>query len=152
MSPDPALVLQGDFEVEGGRQCATQLFAHDKADWPSAIFAANDQMAFGVLDIAAQQGLRVPDDLAVVGFDDHILSAYMQPPLTTVHQPFTEMGHKAMEILLSLVTPSPRTTTGQTKAVLSPSPMREDGPLRLQLPTSLVVRASTMAPSPIRSP
>ena len=55
ITPDPAFVLQGDFEIESGRQIALRLFARDRADWPSAIFAANDQMAFGVLEVAAQR-------------------------------------------------------------------------------------------------
>ncbi len=140
LTPDPALVLQGDFEIESGRQLAWDLFDRDRADWPSAIFAANDQMAYGVLEAATQRGVRIPEDIALVGFDDHILAAYMQPPLTTVHQPFTEMGRRAVAVLVDLLDAHPGTANGAVS------------PIRIHLPTSLVVRASSRTPSPIRSP
>ncbi|MBA3825142.1 MAG: LacI family DNA-binding transcriptional regulator [Ktedonobacterales bacterium] len=139
---DPAFILQGDFEIESGRQIAANLFDGDRATWPSAIFAANDQMAFGVLDVTTQRGIRVPEDITLIGFDDHILSGYMQPPLTTVHQPFTEMGFKAAEVLIDIL--------GATKG----PPLRRstDHPLHIQLPTSIVVRASSAAHSPSPAP
>ncbi|MBO0796586.1 MAG: LacI family DNA-binding transcriptional regulator, partial [Ktedonobacteraceae bacterium] len=101
IAPDPSLTLQGTFEIEGGRQCAKRLFARERSSWPSAIFAGNDQMAYGVLEIAEEQGVRIPEEVVVVGFDDNLLSAHMRPPLTTIRQPFFEMGHKAIEILLT---------------------------------------------------
>jgi LacI family transcriptional regulator len=138
IAPDPTLLLRGEFEITSGRQCATELFSRDKASWPSAIFAANDQMAYGILEVAEQQGIRVPQDVSVVGFDDNLLSNHMLPPLTTIHQPFAEIGSKASEILLTMVDPGQRTHTVQQHI--------PDHPTRVQLPTSLVVRASSGVP------
>jgi LacI family transcriptional regulator len=150
ITPDPTLLLQGTFETPGGRQCAHELFSREKSAWPTAIFAGNDEMAYGVLEVAEQQGIRVPEDVAVVGFDDNILSAHMRPPLTTIRQPFSAMGRMACEVLLSMIEPSHRLLATQPKDT-----ERQDGysenisieqPIRIQLPTRLIVRASTAAP------
>src|SRR6478752_2670958 len=69
----------------------------------AAIFAGNDEMAYGVMEAAEDLGLRIPDDLALAGFDDITPSAHMRPPLTTVRQPFYEMGQQAISLLLSLL-------------------------------------------------
>lgn len=150
ITPDPELFLQGRFDVTSGRQCAAMLFARDRSTWPTAIFAGNDQMAYGVLEIAEQQGIQVPDDIAVIGFDDNILSAHMKPPLTTVRQPFPEMGSKAVEMLLTMVNPDHWTSDevcwhGYTMQEPTSTPVDTDldHPIRMQLPTSLVVRASS---------
>src|ERR1700724_1956725 len=86
-----------------GRAC-THVFL-DLPAWkrPTAIFAGSDYMAYGAISAAEQRGLRVPEDVAVVGFDDNPASAHMEPALTTVRQPFYEMGRRACEILLTLV-------------------------------------------------
>src|SRR5579859_8127208 len=73
LSPDPQLLFQGNFDISGGRQCAEILFSREKATWPDAIFAGNDQMAYGLLEVAELRGVRVPEDVAVVGFDDNML-------------------------------------------------------------------------------
>jgi LacI family transcriptional regulator len=149
IAPDPELLLQGSFDIASGRQCATMLFSRDRDTWPSAIFAGNDQMVYGVLEVAEQRGIRVPEDIAVIGFDDNILSAHMRPPLTTVRQPFPEMGCKAVEILLTMVDPDHRTEREYQNGYVQqePAPTLEDinpdHPIRIQLPTSLVVRASS---------
>jgi LacI family transcriptional regulator len=153
ITPEPELLLQGSFDIASGRQCASMLFARDRSTWPSAIFASNDQMAYGILEIAEQQGIRVPDDIAVIGFDDNILSAHMKPPLSTVRQPFPEMGSKAVEMLLTMVDPDHRTPDVYQNeyAVQEPAPILVDTdvdtdpghPMRIQLPTSLVIRASS---------
>lgn len=100
---DPALVVEGDFTVPGGYAVASELLARTAQDRPTALFAANDQMAYGALSAAREQGLRTPEDLAVIGFDDTALSAHIRPALTTVRQPFDEMGKRAAELLLTLV-------------------------------------------------
>ncbi|HLI09801.1 MAG TPA: LacI family DNA-binding transcriptional regulator [Ktedonobacteraceae bacterium] len=147
ITPDPDLLLQGTFEPVGGRRCAEELFSRDRSAWPSAIFAANDQMAYGVLEYTEQQGIRVPEDITVLGFDDNILSAHMRPPLTTIHQPFAEMGYKATEILLTMIDPNHRLGTGKRPGNEPPEYTFESAktgdPVRIQLPTSLVVRASS---------
>lgn len=134
MTPDPALVVQGDFLVSGGAACAKQLFALPER--PTAIFAASDDMALGVLGAAAEAGLRVPEDIALVGFDDTTPAAFMRPSLTTVSQPFFEMGKRAATLLLDAV-----------NALRQPTPswhtvQRESAPIREFLPTQLVVRES----------
>jgi LacI family transcriptional regulator len=148
LAPDPALVLQGEFDVASGRECAALLFSRDRQDWPTAIFAGNDQMAYGILEVAEQWGVRVPEDVAIVGFDDNLLSAYMRPPLTTVRQPFIEMGRIAGEILLTMIEPDHHLAIEQQKGVDTAATARSFGdppvpPARIQLPTSLIVRESS---------
>jgi LacI family transcriptional regulator len=154
LTPDPSLVVQGDFEPPSGYACAHQLFSMPER--PTAIFASNDNMAWGVLEVAEDYGLRVPDDVAVVGFDDTAPSAHKRPPLTTVRQPFHEMGQRAAELLLWLLE-SPRPVAGgwslNTNAVKSPIALpAHSEPIRVQLPTHLVIRhscgADRLAPTP----
>ena len=70
---------------------------------PTAIVSANDQMAFGAMNAARDLGLKIPDDLAVVGFDNIPLSSYFDPPLTTVEIPMYETGAEAMRMLMGLL-------------------------------------------------
>ena len=100
---DPTILLEGTFEPASGRGCAMQLFSRNRCDWPTAVFVANDQMAYGVLEVAEQQGISIPDEMTVVGFDDNNLSAHMRPSLTTIRQPFFEMGQKALEMLIAMI-------------------------------------------------
>ena len=102
---DPGLVWQGDFTVPGGRACAEQIFSRPSQERPEALFAANDQTAFGVMDAAPQYGVRIPDDLTLIGFDDMPITAFTKPGLTTVRQPHREMGALACELLLSKIDP-----------------------------------------------
>ncbi len=102
---DSALVWQGDFNIAGGQACAHQIFALAPEERPGAIFAANDQTAFGVMDVAEQYGVRVPADLTLMGFDDMPMTAFTKPGLTTIRQPHREMGVVACELLLSLIDP-----------------------------------------------
>ncbi len=133
---DPSLVVQGDFESPSGKICARKLFALPER--PTAIFAGNDQMAYGVLVAAEEAGLRVPDDVALVGFDDTAPSAHIRPALTTVRQPFYEMGKEGIALLLSLVESSSVVPGRQPMFARHLKPM----PPRIQLATSLVVRES----------
>lgn len=94
IAPDPQLVLEGDFLPQSGYLSALRLFALPDAARPTAIFAAADQMAYGVLRAAEERGFAVPADVALVGFDDDTPSAHVLPPLTTVRQPSYEMGRK----------------------------------------------------------
>lgn len=97
--PD-AVVLHGRHTFQGGCELAGQLL--EQHPEVTAIFAANDVMAFGVMRAAVERGLRVPQDLSVVGFDNIEFSGIAHPPLTTVHQPKYEIGAAAVEILLRL--------------------------------------------------
>jgi LacI family transcriptional regulator len=94
---DGALVRHGDFHPESGRAAARELLA--LTDPPTAIFAGNDLMAFGVLRAAAEAGRAVPRDLALVGYDDIELARYAVPALTTVAQPKREMAREALRLM-----------------------------------------------------
>ncbi|HLW02344.1 MAG TPA: LacI family DNA-binding transcriptional regulator [Ktedonobacterales bacterium] len=139
IAPDPALVLQGDFAPASGQACARAFFAMPER--PTALFVGNDQMAYGVLAVAQQLGVRIPDEVAVVGFDDIPLSAYIRPALTTVHQPFFEMGQRAARLLLSLVESAPSLALAAQESLLKEA-NAPDAALHIQLATSLTVRES----------
>jgi LacI family transcriptional regulator len=94
---DDALVAWGDFTLDSGYRAAQVLLG--RSPRPTAVFAANDLMALGVLRAALAAGLSVPEDLSVVGFDDIQLAELVQPALTTVRQPAYEMGRIAMCML-----------------------------------------------------
>jgi LacI family transcriptional regulator len=98
IAEDPSLVVQGAFTFGSGVEAARQLFS--LARRPTAVFAANDDMATGVMWAAAEYGLKIPHDLSVCGFDDTPLSRQLWPALTTVQQPSREMGKVAAEQLL----------------------------------------------------
>src|ERR1700692_3414998 len=94
------IVRYGKFNFAGGADLTTKLLdAHPDV---TAIFAANDVMAFGVVKAALERGLRIPQDLSLIGFDNIEFSGIVHPPLTTIHQPKYEMGQAAVEILLRL--------------------------------------------------
>jgi DNA-binding LacI/PurR family transcriptional regulator len=97
---DPRLVAEGRFTEEGGYEAARALL-ESRPDL-TAVFAANDLSALGVLNAMAEHGRRVPEDVSVVGFDDLRLSAFTSPPLTTVKQPAVEIAQLATEILIGL--------------------------------------------------
>jgi DNA-binding LacI/PurR family transcriptional regulator len=98
--PVQPIVLHGKFNFEGGTQLARKLLdAHPDV---TAIFAANDVMAFGVVQAVLDRGLRIPEDLSLIGFDNIQFSVIVHPPLTTIHQPKYEMGSAAVDILLRL--------------------------------------------------
>ncbi len=99
--PDPSIVLESTFNIEGAEKAAVRLL--DSADPPTAIFGFNDNSAIGALRVARARGLRVPEDLSIVGFDDSELSAIVTPALTTVRQPLAEMGRMAVSLLLRLM-------------------------------------------------
>ncbi len=95
------LIRRGEFEMKDSFEAVTRLLK-EKHQF-SAIFAANDQSAFGAMQALYQHGLKVPDDVSVVGFDDLILSSYFIPPLTTVKQPLEGFGQAAVYTLLDLI-------------------------------------------------
>ncbi|MFI0795793.1 LacI family DNA-binding transcriptional regulator [Micromonospora rubida] len=123
---DDALIRPGNFYHESGYAAGTQLLA--LPDPPTAIFASSDQMALGVYEAVRKRGLRVPDDISVVGFDDLPEVRWCSPPLTTVRQPLAEMGMLAARTVLRLA---------QGEKLESP---------RLELATELVVRDSAAPP------
>jgi LacI family transcriptional regulator len=123
---DERLIHEGDFYHESGFVGATEMLRSD--DPPTAIFASSDQMALGVYEAARRLGVRVPEDLSVVGFDDLSVVRWTSPPLTTVRQPLYEMGMLAARTVLRLM---------DDETVESP---------RVELATDLVVRDSTAPP------
>ena len=147
ISFDPALVREGDFMPPSGRRCAEAFFELPPQQRPTAVFAASDYMAYGAIAAAKQYGLRIPEDIAIVGFDDNPSSAHTDPALTTVRQPFYEMGRRASEILLTLVD-APRPVNGLNHNGWKPAAPTTmfDEVIRIKMPTSLIVRASCGAP------
>ncbi len=100
-------VLEADWTAEAGFRLGLELLggvAGDADRRPTAVFAANDQLALGLLHAASTLGLVVPRDLSVVGFDDMPEAAHFQPPLTTVRQDFTEIGRRAMARIVAALT------------------------------------------------
>jgi LacI family transcriptional regulator, galactose operon repressor len=125
--PDLDLVRYGNFRVDGGLEAAERLLT--LPDRPTAVFAFNDLMAVGAMQVARGLGLRIPEDLSVVGFDDTAEAQAASPELTTVRQPLAEMGRTAVSLLLRQLE------------------NRQFEPLRVELGTRLVVREST-GPAP----
>lgn len=125
IEPDPQLERLGYFTVDGGTDAAEQLLALPER--PTAIFAEADEMAFGALRAARRAGLRVPQDCAVIGFDDQANAALMD--LSSVHQPVKEQALDVTARLLAML------------AARSDCPAME--PASVVLPTELVVRGST---------
>ena len=129
---DPGLVLADESITAGGYRTARQIL--DRADRPTALFCYNDRMAMGAYRAAAELGLRIPDDLSVVGFDNQLLLAEgLYPALTTVALPHYEMGAWAVDALVAL---------------LDGRPVVDDGvSFPVALPCPLVRRSSVAAPS-----
>jgi len=96
---DPALVREGEWEEQSGLRCTEALL--EAGTRFTAIFASNDQMAFGAGLALLRRGLRVPEDISIVGFDDLPSAAFTWPPLTTVRQPAVEMGMAASQALVA---------------------------------------------------
>lgn len=119
--------VRGDYLLESGEACVAELF--DLAEPPSAIFVANDEMAYGAIHALRRLGLDVPCDVSVVGFDDLYLSKALYPPLTTVSQPRTDIGRTAMSLLLNILSGD---DGASAPAVV--------------LPTALNIRGSTAPP------
>jgi LacI family transcriptional regulator len=114
------LIASGDYTTDTGVSSAKKLLSLNTP--PSAIFASNDQMAMGVFQVAEEMGLRIPDDLSVIGFDNIPESKYMG--LTTIDQFISEMGYVATQMLIRLIngeTPESQTYRMQTRLVIRSS-------------------------------
>lgn len=108
LEPDPQLVVEGDLMQHSGVLAVEMLLAQRRPF--SAIFCANDQMAFGARLALYRRGIRVPEEVSLVGFDDETTAAYMVPPLTTVRQPAVDMGLAAATAVLDLINKQPVST------------------------------------------
>ncbi|MBN1965908.1 MAG: LacI family DNA-binding transcriptional regulator [Anaerolineae bacterium] len=120
---DPELVRKGNYQQVSGFEQGRCLL--ELPDPPTAIIASNDLMAFGVMDAAKAAGLKVGEDISIVGFDDIDMASQTHPPLTTVRQPLAEMGEMALEMLASLI---------QGQSLLK---------RQRELPTELIIRGTT---------
>ena len=101
LDPDSGLVAEAGFTESGGSEAMNAwLAAHEGQKLPTAIFCANDAVAAGCLESLAAAGLRVPDDVSVVGFDDTLAARTTVPQLTTVRQPLRHMGGRAVDLLI----------------------------------------------------
>jgi LacI family transcriptional regulator len=95
----PGLIVEGNFRRQSGVLAVDTLLSRGISF--SAIFAANDQMAYGIRLGLYRRGIRVPEDLSLVGFDDEPAASFMIPPLTTVRQPAVELGREAAKVILA---------------------------------------------------
>ncbi len=114
------LIATGDFSQTSGYNAARKLLPHA----PDAIFVASDVMALGALQAIQEADLKVPDDIAIVGFDDLPPASYSSPPLTTIRQPIMRLGFKAVELLLDMIesgNPSPQRMVFDTELVIRDS-------------------------------
>lgn len=125
LAVNPALIIAGDFTQSAGYSGAKALLALPSL--PTAIFASNDMMAFGAMEAIRERGLRIPEDLSIIGFDDIPQAASVHPALTTVRQPLEAMGRVATQMLFTYLD--------------NPSHPQE----RSALPTQLVIRHSCQA-------
>jgi LacI family transcriptional regulator len=126
LEEDPAYMVQGRFSFESGVAAMRQLLALPQR--PTAIFAADDDMAVGAIWAAAEAGVAVPGDVSICGFDDTTIATQVWPPLTTIHQPVREMGRCATEELLLRV-------------------LDKGAPRMVELDYEMRIRASTAAPA-----
>ncbi|MFE2425908.1 substrate-binding domain-containing protein [Streptomyces sp. NPDC059373] len=129
---DPAIVRSTDFDFDEALVACLHILRSPQA--PTAVFAASDAQALGVLEAARRQGLGVPDDLAVMSFDDTLVAAMACPPLSAVRQPFEELGHEATRVLMQVAEGRPPAST------------------RIELATKLVLRTSTSVPRHVNTP
>jgi LacI family transcriptional regulator len=122
---NPSLVCEGDFTQLSGHEAGEYFLQLDAP--PTAVFASNDQMAFGVADAIRNHGLRIPQDISLIGFDDIKEAEAMRPALTTVRQPLREMGRVAVDMLIKRI-----------KEPLRPG-------YRIELETTLILRDTCQA-------
>jgi DNA-binding LacI/PurR family transcriptional regulator len=125
-------VLVGDWSAASGYAAGRELACDSDV---TAVFAANDDMAIGLIRALVEAGLRVPDDVSVVGFDDIPVAAYVTPPLTTVRQPFDAVAHEGLRLLVQAI----------EKPDVELPPANDP-------PVDLVLRASTAPPPPRKKP
>ncbi len=119
-----ATIWEGDFTFAAGTAAGTAMLKLATNERPTAIFAANDEMAIGVLKTVRAAGLRVPDDLSIVGFDAIEYADYCEPALTTVHQPRREIGSRAAELLVEAMagnSPEPIAVTLEAQLLIRQS-------------------------------
>ncbi|AIV73906.1 bacterial regulatory s, lacI family protein (plasmid) [Burkholderia pseudomallei] len=120
---DESLVRVGNFELAGGRRAMEELLALPKP--PTAVFAANDLMAMGAMEVASERNIDVPREISIAGFDDIPVARHLRPSLTTVRHPFPELSNRAVKLVLELM------ESGNQE------------PQCIELPSEVIVREST---------
>ncbi|PKZ64162.1 LacI family transcriptional regulator [Gordonia terrae] len=128
LAPDSVPVFRGDYKQESGRELAA--VAVNATPRPTALICANDLMALGAMQYCREVGLRVPEDMSVVGFDDLPFSAMLTPALTSVRQPAREMGYRAARQLIGIIDGVDEEAAVETEV----------------LPASVIVRSSVQPP------
>lgn len=121
-----ALIFEGDFRFESGRSAATQILGLDEL--PTAIVVANDMMALGAMQELKANGIKIPQDISIVGFDDIAFASLAEPALTTVCSPRIEMGRRAIEALIQTIK------------------IPNQQGFEIKIPTYLIIRESTAPP------
>jgi LacI family repressor for deo operon, udp, cdd, tsx, nupC, and nupG len=122
---DESLIQRGDFSANSGHKMMHSLLQQKQT--PTAVFCANDEMAIGAIRALKSVGLKVPEDVSVVGFDDQEIAELFDPPLTTVHIPRFDIGYQAMMMLSDAISP-------------------QRGARSTVLPTRLIIRSTSAAP------
>ncbi|HYJ48230.1 MAG TPA: LacI family DNA-binding transcriptional regulator [Pyrinomonadaceae bacterium] len=128
----PPIIFEGDFKFEGGRRAAADML--DAGALPTAVVVANDLMALGAMQEFHAEGLNIPQDISVVGFDDIAFAALSEPPLTTVCSPRAEIGRRAIEALAMTI-----------------EHPHQPG-VEIRIPTYLIRRKSTAPPRKVKRP
>ncbi len=130
------MIAEGDFTYESGVVAARELLSRERR--PTAIFAANDEMAFGVMHVAADMGLKVPQDLSLVGFDGTPFSSFVVPALSTIRRPTDEMAQLGTQKLLALIDEGPDSARA-FETMVSPQfvPRGSTGPAPINQPITL---------------
>lgn len=126
---NPELVKLGRFHFDFGKESAGPLLNMPKGSRPTAVFCATDMIAFGFIQKAREMGAKIPEQISIAGFDNYEQSALGAPPLTTIHQPFFEIGRKSVETLISIVQDP------------------EHKPQQILIEPQLIVRSSTAPPT-----
>lgn len=142
---DESLVLYGGFWTGSGWERMNRfLRLHKGEPLPTAAFCASDAIASGCMEALTAHGLRVPEDLSIVGFDDTLNARMTAPPLTTMRQPFRQMGQRAVEMLLSQITPAGKDAEiGAEVMVLKPESLHRSEVFDVEF----ILRGSVGAPS-----
>jgi len=141
LSVRPEYLPDGSYHRETAVELAQRLLT--LAEPPTAVFAGNDTLAYSVIDVAAALGLRVPQDLSVIGFDDLPASALTNPPLTTIRQPLREIGATAANMLITQI----QHAVSSRRDGANGTPEGEGNPVRAMIVRpQLVLRASTAPP------
>jgi LacI family transcriptional regulator len=131
------LIRTSDFREEGGRESMIDLW--NQPNRPTAVFVANNLMTIGAPNALHDLGVRVPDDISIVGFDDLALAGLLNPPLTVIRRPDIEQGAASARLLLARLEQEPESAESLTRSH------------RITLPVQLVVRGSTAAPASTES-